>query len=155
MPCENSESGLSRGLVSVNPAIDRDEIFRAESSSECAEATRKLLCAAGVIGLSRANLAADHAGERAAQRIDSFYEFHCRVDIARPPPQRCFVEDEQCVARLLPQLSSSFANLRRHTAVRPRARPRVSPMRARIWDRAVSPPRVKQWREADCRRRAG
>src|SRR5438105_4548662 len=120
MPCENSESGLSRGLVSVNSAIDRDEIFRAESSSECAEATRKLLCAAGVIALSRADLAADHAGERAAQRIDSFYEFHCRVDIARPPP-----------------------------------RPRVSPMRARIWDRAVSPPRVKQWREADCRRPVG
>ena len=100
MPRDNCERGFSRRLVAVNPAIDRDEIFLAESRAICAESARKLLCAALVISLSRCDSGEDRTGERATQRLDSFRQFQRRVDIAASPPHQSFVEDHQCVARI-------------------------------------------------------
>src|SRR5437016_12253749 len=100
MPRDNSESGFSRCLVSVDSAIDRGEIFLAEFGSECAESARKFFRATFVIAIFCRDLAEDHPGERASPRVDSFRQFHCRVDIAPPPSQQCFIEDDERVARV-------------------------------------------------------
>src|SRR5438105_10055376 len=98
MPRDNCESGFSRCLVAENAAIDREEILLAESSSERAESARKLLCTPVVIAVSCGHFAKEYAGERAAQRLDSFCQFESILAITASPPQQSFVKDEQRVA---------------------------------------------------------